>query len=80
MFAMNQQTLPLPNPDDWLTKGRVARQLGVSRRTVDRMVDRGALTAYSPVGAYKEKVPAMFWHADVLRVLDARLRLSGARR
>lgn len=78
MPGMNNQTLPIPNPGDWLTLNAAAEFLGVSRRTLLRMVEKRALTAYSPYGGFREKSPTMFWRADVAVVEQARTRL-GAR-
>ncbi len=76
MCDMKQDTLPIPNPTDWLTTKAAAFLLGVSRRTVERLTDKGVLTAYRPYGAPKEAVPAMYWRAQVNAVLDARISLA----
>jgi excisionase family DNA binding protein len=67
--------LPLPNPGDWMTTAGAAFLLGCSRRTIARLIDRGVLTAYRPLGALDEDRPIMLWRAEVNTVLDARLRL-----
>jgi excisionase family DNA binding protein len=76
MLDMKQDTLPLPNPTDWLTTKAAAWLLGMSTRSVERMVERGVLRAYRPYGAQKEKVPAMFWRPEVNAVVDARTVLA----
>lgn len=77
---MNNQTLPLPNPGDWITTMGAAFLLGVSRRTVERMAERGTLKPYRPYGAPKEVTPVLFWRQQVNDVLTARLTVAGARR
>jgi len=79
MPVMNHQTLPLPNPGDWLTTEGAAYELGVSRRTVERMAEREVLTPYQPAGGPRETPGPMYWRPEVLRVRDAR-RLSGVAR
>jgi excisionase family DNA binding protein len=76
MCDMNQHPLPIPNPTDWLTVKAVAALLGVSPRTVERLAEKGTLTAYRPYGAPKEKTPAMFWRDEVNKVVDARTVLA----
>lgn len=77
---MNNQTLPIPNPGDWITTMGAAFLLGVSRRTVERMAERGTLTAYRPYGAPREVTSVLFWRQQVNDVLTARLTVAGARR
>lgn len=79
MCDMKQDTLPIPNPTDWMTTKAAAFLLGVSPRTVERLAEKGVLTAYGPYGAPKEKVPAMFWRPQVNAVVDARTALSVAK-
>lgn len=74
------QTLPLPNPGDWVTTEGAAWLLGVSRRTVERMAAAGTLTAYRPGAGPIERPPAMFWLPEVARVKEARLLVAGATR
>lgn len=69
---MQQETLPIPNPGDWLTVSATAQALGTSRRTVMRMAARGALRDYSPIGADGEKPTVLFWWADVAKIRAAR--------
>lgn len=78
MCDMKRDTLPIPNPTDWLTTKGAAFLLGMSPRSVERMVERGALRAYRPYGAPKEKAAAMFWRAEVNAVVDARITLAVA--
>lgn len=73
---MNQMTLAIPNPGDWLTRRGAAQVLGVSERTVERMVKRRTLTEHRPNGADGERVPGMFWAAEVLRAKAAQDVLS----
>lgn len=72
-----QQTLPLPNPGDWITTKGAAFLLGVSRRTVERLAEKGALTPYRPYGALGEVTPVLFWREQVNEVLTARLMVAG---
>lgn len=73
---MNQPTLPIPNATEWLTTKAAAFLLGVSPRTVERLAERGALKAYRPYAAPKEKAPAMFWRAAVNELVDARAKIA----
>lgn len=77
MCDMKQDT-PIPNPTDWMTTKAAAFLLGVSPRTVERLAEKGTLTAYRPYCAIREKVPAMFWRPQVNAVVDARLILAAA--
>lgn len=80
MSVMKQQTLPIPNPGDWITTMGAAFLLGVSRRTIERMAEKGVLTAYRPYGAPDEVTPVLFWRAQVNDVLTARLTVAGGQR
>lgn len=71
-----QVALPIPNPADWLTRKGAAQVLDVSERTIERMVSRGTLTEHRPYGADGERVPGLFWMAEVLRAKQAQLVLS----
>lgn len=75
MGAMNNMTLPLPNPSDWISVRGAAALLSASTRTVRRMIDTGVLTGHRPLGAYGERPPLMLWRAEVNAVLDAQLKL-----
>ncbi len=72
----DQMVHPVPNPTDWMTRKGAAQVLGVSERTIDRMVSRGTLAEHRPYGGDGERVPAMFWAADVLRAKAAQDVLS----
>jgi hypothetical protein len=80
MATMNNQTLPIPNPGDWMTINSAALLLRVDRRTIGRMINKGTLTGYQPYAAPDESAPLLLWRAEVLAVLGARNRLSGATR
>jgi excisionase family DNA binding protein len=60
-------------PKETLTTGQVARCLGVSERTVQRLADRGILKA-SRLAPYS---PRRFSREQVERILE-RLRAEGA--
>ncbi len=79
MCDMKQNTLPIPNPTDWMTTKAAAFLLGVSPRTVERLAERGTLTAYRPYGVQKEKRPVMFWRPEVNAVVDARVILAATK-
>lgn len=71
MSDMNAtQTLPLPNPGDWLDQNDTARRLDRSRRTIDRLVSAGILTLYD-IGTQR-----LFWRAEVEQVRDAQRVLA----
>jgi hypothetical protein len=78
MAAMNNMSLPLPNPYDWTTVAGAAELLSVDRRTVDRLILRGVLTGCNPYQAKGEKPVVMLWRAEVLEVRAARQKLAAA--
>lgn len=69
---MHQPKLPMPNPADWMTQRAAAELLGVSTRTVTRMVVDGKLSLYWPKGGQGEKRPALFWWPEVQAYATAR--------
>lgn len=77
MLDMNQPTPPIPNPTDWMTIAAVAFLLGVHRRSVTRLVEKGTLKSYRPYGAAGETAPVMFWRPAVEALVDARTVLAG---
>lgn len=66
MADMNNMTLPLPNPNDWLDHDGVAAALGVTRRTVDRLLAGGTINVYR-IGTQR-----LFWRGEVETVRAAR--------
>lgn len=80
LTGMNQPSLPLPNPADWMTVNAAACLLSVDRRTVDRLIDKGTLTVHRPYAGPGEKPPLLLWRDEVLQVMSARRRLAGATR
>jgi excisionase family DNA binding protein len=81
MCDMKQSTLPLPNPNEWVTVSGAAHFMGVHRRTVERLIERGTLTGYRMWGAPGEQVPVMVWRDELITVRNARQRAAagGAR-
>jgi len=72
MFLMKMsydQSLPLPNPGDWLSRMGAADVLKVSHQTIARMVQHGTLKQYAPAGA---RATAMYWRPEVEQLLAAR--------
>jgi hypothetical protein len=78
MFVMNNATLPLPQPGDWMTIGAAAHLMKVHARTIDRLIRKGALHSYSPWAAPTEKPPVMLWRDEVLQVHAARQKLAAS--
>jgi hypothetical protein len=78
MFAMNNATLPLPQPGDWMTIGAAAHLMKVHAPTLDRLIRKGALHSYSPWAAPTEKPPVMLWRDEVLQVHAARQKLAAS--
>lgn len=68
---MKAQTLPLPNLEDWCSLVGAAIILGVSRRTVERMIEDGRLTGYWPWGPGQRVGRAMLWRPQVETLADA---------
>jgi hypothetical protein len=54
-----------PSLRDWMTRSAAARDLGVSTRTIDRMVARGVLVPGRPTGVPGEVLPVLLWAPDV---------------
>lgn len=69
---MNNQTLPLPNPGDWCTVDAAALIIGVNRRTVARLVDRGVLRKYSFAGSERG---VFLWKPEVIEYAAAWARI-----
>lgn len=63
---MNAQTLPLPNPGDWVTVEGAARILGKSKAQVIRYVADQRLAGYRFEGARERLADRMLWKAEVL--------------
>ena len=70
---MNQQTLPIPNPQDWCTWAYAAHRLGVARQTVVNMVGDGRLTEYRNHGG-----APMLWLPELEELAAARKRAGRA--
>lgn len=70
---MNNQTLPLPNPADWCSTVGAARLLGLSHRTVCRMISDKRLIGYLPYGATPTPSNHILWMPEV-RDMAAALR------
>lgn len=67
----------IPDVRQWFTIGAAAHMLGVSRRTVQRMIQRGTLTAHYPSTGY-EAAPTLLWYEDVNRLLTRRIQAEEA--
>lgn len=65
MSLMNNMTLPLPNPGDWVSVAGAAAILRCSVRTVTRRVREGRLKAYLPYGARDLPNNYILWRKDV---------------
>jgi hypothetical protein len=70
--AVTVAKLPLPNPEEWLTRGAAAVMLGVDPATVSRMAADGRLRSYSPVSAPEENAPIIMWLPEVAALAEAR--------
>jgi len=75
-MGTTQMVLHVPNPTDWLTRRAAARRIGVSPRTVERLVEARVLTDYRPDADNGESAPMLLWRAEVDEVRDARRRLE----
>lgn len=64
--------LPLPNPEEWVTRGAAAQLLAVDPATVSRMIGDGRLRSYSPVCAPDETAPILLWLPEVAALAEAR--------
>jgi excisionase family DNA binding protein len=75
---MNNQTLPLPNPGDWCAVAGAAQLLGVSRRTVERMIVDGRLVGYVPYGGSRRVASQILWMHEVRDLAAALARVRRA--
>lgn len=66
-----QQTLAIPNPDDWIDINAAADLLGVTETTVRRFFASGALTRY------KAGRTTIVWRLEVMQLRAARQRVRG---
>lgn len=66
-----QQTLDLPNPDDWLDGTQAAEIIGTARTFLYSLVERGAL------GDYKIGKVRVYWRAEVVEYARARKIVAG---
>ena len=64
--------LPLPNPEEWLTRGAAAELLGCDPATVSRMIASNRLRSYSPIAAKDETAPILLWRPEVAALAEAR--------
>jgi hypothetical protein len=65
MSDMNQQTLPLPNPRDWVSVAGAAIITRTSARTIGRCIRDGRLTGYLPFGATDKPANYILWRPQV---------------
>jgi excisionase family DNA binding protein len=79
ILDMNYQTLPLPNPEDWITVYGAAPILRTSVRTVVRMVQDGRLTGYRIAGAPDRPASRILWRPQVVELAEAMRRVSSDR-
>ena len=78
MPGMNAPTLPIPNPEAWLTVPAAASVLGVDDTTVRRMIVANRLTGYTPTRGPNEHRPAtILWRAEVEQLATARAIARG---
>lgn len=73
---MNVQTLPLPNPGDWVTVDGAARLLGKSKKQVIRYLADQKIRGYRFYGATDRLAERMIWRADVEDFRKAQLLVS----
>jgi hypothetical protein len=62
---MENQTLPLPNPGDWISPRGAAAILRTSVRTVHRRMADGRLKSYLPYGALDLPSNHILWRPEV---------------
>lgn len=73
---MNAQTLPIPNPEDWVTIEGAARLLGRSKQQVIRYVADQRLAGYRVYGARDRLAERLLWRADVERFKEAQRTIA----
>lgn len=68
--------MALPSAADFMTRRAAAAAIGVSVRTVERMVESGVLTPCHPAGIDGEELPLLLMVTEVTEVSRARRRLE----
>lgn len=71
ILPMNVQTLPLPNPGDWLTIDGAAMMLGRSKKQVIRYVAEQRIRGYRIEGSGPRLADRLLWRAEVEAFRDA---------
>lgn len=73
---MNVQTLPLPNPGDWVTIDGAAVILGRSKKQVIRYVADQRIRGYRFEGAGPRLADRMIWRAELEEFKEAQRTLA----
>jgi excisionase family DNA binding protein len=66
---MQDQTLPIPNPGDWLSATQACAIANVGRSTIYQWIKSGVLTRYEVAGS------GAFWRPEVHELRDAIARV-----
>lgn len=76
---MNGQTLPIPNPDDWVTVDGAVKILGRSKQQVVRYLADQKIRSYRIFGARDRLAERLIWRAELLefKAAQAKVRKPG---
>jgi predicted site-specific integrase-resolvase len=74
-----QDELPIPDLERWMTRTAVAERLHVDKATVSRWAAAGVLTAYTPRRAPGESAQQLFYVTEVEELAAARRKMAGRR-
>jgi hypothetical protein len=80
MLDMDNQTLPLPNPGDWVSVAGAAAITRTSIRTITRRIADGRIKAYLPYGAADRPSNYILWRPEVRELGLALLKVKGGDR
>lgn len=70
---MNQATLNLPNPEDWMSAAQAAVKIGISRSHLYELMERQRITGFM-IGAHR-----VFWRSEVEEFAKAYKKVKGKR-
>lgn len=76
MRDMDNQTLPLPNPGDWVSVAGAAAITRTSVRTITRRIADKRLKAYLPFGAQDRPSNYILWRPEVVELGRAILKVK----
>jgi len=71
VLIMNEQKLPIPNPEDWVTVDGAAKLLRKSKQQVIRYMADQRIASYRIYGSRDRLAERLLWRHDVEGYADA---------